>query len=537
VPVETSETSQASAYITLEDASRSFGATRAVRSVSMDLASRGQVHALVGENGAGKSTCLGLAAGRFPPSSGAVIVDGERLHPHTAGGPREARRRGVRAIYQELMIVPALSPAANVFLGQDLSTAGWLRNREMRSEYEQLCARIGVTPVTATRCDGLSIADQQLLEVLRAIASNAVAILFDEPTAALAHAERAALFRTMAGLTRDNVAIALVSHNLEEVLDHSDLVTVLRDGAVVEARPTTEWTKRELVSSMLGGSRGIEVAAGVQWRAHVAKQKDAPVAPAQAPILEVDALNSAGHVRNISFRLYPGEILGIAGLVGSGRTSLLRALAGLDRHAHGVVRTTDGSADVPSSVSEARRRGIALLPESRKTQGLVLTRSAASNIVLGEWKSLSHWGFASDRSVMRAATTPAEQVGFSTARLGSDAGELSGGNQQKLMLARWLHTEHNILLADEPTRGVDVGAKGDILLALEKIVASGRSVIVVSSELEEVVGLSDRVLVLNAGALISTLDASVDEINPEILLQMMFNVAESEDHRVTGAAG
>jgi len=398
MPVETSETAQASVYIRLEDASRTFGATRAVRSVSMDLASRGQVHALVGENGAGKSTCLGLAAGRFPPSSGEVIVDGERL---PAGGPREARRRGVRAIYQELMIVPALSPAANVFLGQDLSTAGWLRNREMRSEYEQLCARIGVTPVTATRCDGLSIADQQLLEVLRAIASNAAAILFDEPTAALAHAERAALFRTMDGLTRDNVAIALVSHNLEEVLDHSDLVTVLRDGAVVEARPTTEWTKRELVSSMLGGSRGIEVAAGVQWRAHVAKQKDAPVAPAKVPILEVDELNSAGHVRNISFRLYPGEILGIAGLVGSGRTSLLRALAGLDRHAHGVVRTTDGSADVPSSVSEARRRGIALLPESRKTQGLVLTRSAASNIVLGELKSVSHWGFTSDRSVIR----------------------------------------------------------------------------------------------------------------------------------------
>jgi ABC-type sugar transport system ATPase subunit len=191
------------------------------------------------------------------------------------------------------------------------------------------------------------------------------------------------------------------------------------------------------------------------------------------------------------------------------------------------VRTADGSTKVPSSVPEARRRGIALLPESRKTQGLVLSRSSADNIVLGEWKSLSRWGFAREETVKRAAAKPAERVRFDPKRLDSLALELSGGNQQKLMLARWLHTEHNILLADEPTRGVDIGAKGDILLALEQIVASGRSLILVSSELEEVIGLSDRILVLNGGRLVGTLDASTGPIDPERVLHMMFETDES----------
>jgi ABC-type sugar transport system ATPase subunit len=485
----------------------------------MTLAARGQVHAIVGENGAGKSTVLGLAAGRLPSSSGDVLVDGTKLH---TGTPREARRHGIRAIYQELTIVPALSPEANVFLGQHWSRAGWLREREMRAEYERLCAQLGVNVSTVSRSGDLSVAEQQILEILRAVASNASALLFDEPTASLAHAEREALFRTIADLAAQDMAIAFVSHDLEEVLEHTDSVTVMRDGSLVEGRPTSEWTKPELVSAMLGEGRGLEIAAGVHIRAESGPDgQKAPAHRGAAPIMVVEGLN-AGRARNISFELFPGEILGIAGLVGSGRTSLLRAIAGVAGGASGVVRTNSGSASVPSNVPEARRRGIALLPESRKTQGLVLSRNAADNIVLGEWKRLSRWGFAGERAIRAAATEPARRVRFDTRRLGSQALELSGGNQQKLMLARWLHTDHDILLADEPTRGVDVGAKGDILLALEEIVASGRSVILVSSELEEVLGLSDRVLVLNGGRLVGTLDAAAGPIDPTLVLHMMF---------------
>lgn len=508
------------AFIVLDDVSRTFGATRAVRDVTMDLAVRGKVHAIVGENGAGKSTCLGLAAGRFPTSSGQVHVDG---HPLRGSLLREARRRGVRAIYQELTVIPGLSPAANVFLGQDVATAGWLREREMRTRYEELCERLGVSPSGVARSGDLSVADQQVLEILRAVASDSSALLFDEPTAALAHTEREALFRTISDLTAQGMAISIVSHNLEEVLENSDTVSVMRDGSLVETRPTSAWTKPELVSAMLGHARGIEIAAGVHTRSTAA-----PTADAGAPSLVVENLN-AGRARDISFEVRRGEILGIAGLVGSGRTSILRALAGLDKTATGTVRTRTGPAKVPRSVIAARKRGIAILPESRKTQGLVLARSAADNIVLGEWGRSSRWGFARENNMKQAARRPAEQVRFNLDRLESPTLELSGGNQQKLMLARWLHTDHDVLLADEPTRGVDIGAKGDILLALEQIVASGRSVVLVSSELEEVVGLSDRVIVLNSGRYVATLDTADGPIDPEHVLHLMFEAGPAAE--------
>jgi ABC-type sugar transport system ATPase subunit len=520
-------------FIVLEDVSRNFGANRAVRNVSMVLARRGAVHALVGENGAGKSTCLGLAAGRLPPSSGHVLVAGERL----SGNPlRESRRRGVRAIYQELTVLPALSPQANVFLGQETARGGWLRERQMRQNYESLCEQMGVRPIASTRTSHLSVAEQQMLEILRAVAFDASAILFDEPTAALAHAERESLFRAIADLARKGVAIAIVTHNLEEVLDRSDVVTVMRDGAVVDTRPTAEWSKGELVGAMLDARPGdVEVGFRVPLRqtAHVeAVPSGEQPAP---PVLVVKDL-AVGRVEGVSFELQRGEILGIAGLVGSGRTSVLRALAGLNRRATGSVCTSDGVTSVPRSVPEARRRGIAMLPESRKIEGLILSRSATDNVMLGEWGRLSRIGFTSDRSLQRAAVGPATKVGFDPRRLGSLARELSGGNQQKLMLARWLVTEHEILLADEPTRGVDVGAKREIREALESIVATGRSVILVSSELEEVVGLSDRLIVLNAGRVVGTLDSRTAPIDPEVVLHMMFDAESAPGVSVEGVS-
>lgn len=520
-------------FIVLENVSRNFGPNRAVRDVSMDLARCGEVHALVGENGAGKSTCLGLAAGRLPTSSGHVLVAGERL----TGNPlQESRRHGVRAIYQELTVLPALSPQANVFLGQERSAGGWLREREMREEYERLCERLGVRPVMSSRSHSLSVAEQQMLEILRAVASDASAILFDEPTAALAHAERESLFRAIADLAQKYIAITIVTHNLEEVLDHSDVVTVMRDGEVVGTRSTSEWTKSELVATMLGDARSDDLGTGFHARApKTGAMTMTPRTPdvesgkrSPAPVMVVKDLR-VGRIENVSFELRRGEILGIAGLVGSGRTSIMRTLAGLNRRATGWVQTPDGSTRVPRNVSEARRRGIALLPESRKTDGLVLSRTAAENVMIGEWNRVTFLGFTGDRAVQTAAVVPARKVGFDARRLSSLARELSGGNQQKLMLARWLVGEHQILLADEPTRGVDIGAKREILAAMESIVETGRSIILVSSELEEVVGLSDRLLVLNSGRIVATLDSATEPIDPEVVLHLMFDAAPSYD--------
>lgn len=507
-------------FIQLLDVSRSFGATRAVRDVTIDLATPGTIHALVGENGAGKSTCLGMAAGRIAPSSGSILVAGQ---PLTVGSPRAAKALGVHAIYQELTIVPALSPEANVFLGRPLANKGWLQEPQMRSEYERLCSLLGVSPAVSKRSGSLSVADQQVIEIMRALVSEASAILLDEPTASLAHAERESLYLTLHQLRDQGLALSLVSHNLDEVLEHSDDITVFRDGEVVERRPAAAWTKRELVGAMLGNqTHGAQIAAGSHQTRFARARRDAGT----KPIMVVEGLTSPGLIEDISFELYPGEILGIAGLVGSGRTSLLRALAGLDPRATGTVTVGDTSSRVPRTVREARSRGIALLPEDRKGQGLLLARTGSDNITLGEWSGLSKLTFLSSRDVDRAAAQAAAPVGFNVKRLKENAARLSGGNQQKLMIARWLHTAHNVLLADEPTRGVDVGAKAEILVALEQVVAADRSLLVISSELEEVVGLSDRVLVLDKGRSLGVLDAAEQEISVALLLQMIFNATD-----------
>jgi rhamnose transport system ATP-binding protein len=513
-------------HITLKDVSRSFGNTHAVRGVTLDLATAGVMHALVGENGAGKSTCLGLGAGRLAPSRGSVIVDGSEMR---TASPRAFIAAGVHAIYQELTIVPALSPSANVFLGKEVTRAGWLRKENMQQIFDEYCARVGVTVPKTRESRTLPIAQQQVLEILRALTADSKAILLDEPTASLGERERDALFTTLDGLRRDGIALTLVSHNLDEVLTHCDRVTVFRDGGVVEARPARDWSKRELVSAMLGSAKtNIDLSLSVQRARGAASKTDA----ARKTVLSVKHLSSPNRLHDITFDLRQGEILGVAGLVGSGRTELLRALAGLDSSARGSVETGPGeSTSVPSSVRAARRRGIALLPEDRKGQGLVLGRSAADNVTLGELGGVAKAGFVSARGIERRAKSSAVPVGFDPERIGLPAGSFSGGNQQKLMLARWLHAEHPILLADEPTRGVDVGAKADILRSLESMVEDGRSLIVVSSDLEEVVGLSERVLVLSQGKLVGILDSADDEITVEAILRIAFHSEQLQNSR------
>ena len=510
--------------VTFDGVSRDYAATRALCSADLTLTA-GQVHAFVGENGAGKSTCLGVLAGRIPPTDGTVRVWGEEI---SYGDPRGCRKAGVMAIYQELTIVPALSAQANVFLGLPLSRRGFLSEGQMRKRYVELCEEIGVPPAAdGVPAGHLSVAEQQLLEIMRALVSDARVILFDEPTASLALQERAALLRLMDRLRTAGMTIVFVSHNLDEVLEIADTITVFREGSITAVGPRSEWDKSRLVREMLGNEAG-------EWLAHELLEDDAAIlAPAPrrrrddaVPIVRVEGLTVPGAVENVDVEVYAGEILGLGGLVGSGRTSVLRALAGLEPRASGQLWVDGKPRSLPRSVRQARKLGIALLPEDRKRQGLVLQMDAMNNIALSDLGSVSRMGVISKKKMARQTKAVATGFGFRGERIGEVARNLSGGNQQKLLLARWRFSPPRILLADEPTRGIDIGAKAEIMASLEQMAEEGLGIVVVSSELEEVCALSDRVVVLAEGRCVGTLDRSDAGITPSRIMSTAFGLED-----------
>jgi ABC-type sugar transport system ATPase subunit len=478
--------------------SKSFGTTRALRDITLAIHEH-TIHALVGENGAGKSTALGILAGRVAPSSGRVELFGRPLPPMQ---PREARRAGVAAIYQELTTIPELSAEANVFVGQPMSQAGFLSVKQMRKRYEELCGQLGVAPVPpGIPAGSLSVADQQSLEIMRGMASDARLILLDEPTASLGIAERRTLLALMRQMRSDGRTIVFVSHNLDEVLEVADTITVFRNGRLVLTSPRAGMTKRELVRNMLGDDADLSLVRSLQEDAGapVPRGRPRPTAPAGAPVIRAEQLAVPGAVQGVDLEVRAGEILGLGGLVGSGRTSVLRALAGLEPRAAGRLFVAGKEVRWPKTVRRARSYGLALAPEDRKNQGLALEMPAAVNVVMSDLGAVSRWGVISSSRLRSRAQAAAEPFGFDPARVDEPARRLSGGNQQKLLLGRWKHAEPRVLLVDEPTRGIDIGAKEDVLTALEDMAARGLAIIVVSSELEELIVVCDRVLVLAEG--------------------------------------
>jgi rhamnose transport system ATP-binding protein len=489
--------------------SRTYGAVRALSDVSLDLRA-GEIHALVGENGAGKSTLLGIVAGRVAASAGRLEVFGAEL---ATGHPRDARAAGVVAIYQELTTIPARSAYENVFLNQYVAHGGRVDDGAMRRRFAELCDEFGVRIPANARADTLSVADRQLLEIMRALQAGARVVLFDEPTAALANREREKLFGLMDQLRRGGAALAFVSHNLDEVLDVSDRVTVFREGRVVASRAASAWTKAELVHAMLGA----------QLEDTLQRRPGRPPRPPR-PLLEARGLAVPGLLYPVDVDVRAGEVLGVAGLVGSGRTSLLRALAGLER-AQGTIALDGTEHAAPRTPRAARALGVALIPEDRKAQGLVLAQSSAFNVVLGDLRAVARGPVVRQRAAVAAARAATELYGFDPRRLGAPAGTLSGGNQQKLLLGRWRHARPRVLLADEPTRGIDIGAKLDILAALRaSALEDGLAVVIVSSELEEVVAIADRIVVLRDGRLVEELDCHATAVDVPRLLRAAFGV-------------
>jgi ribose transport system ATP-binding protein len=440
----------------------------------------GEIHALVGENGAGKSTLIKIVAGAQPADAGAIELDGA---PVRFAGPLDAWRAGVAVIHQELSLVPALTVRENLFLGRERTRGGFVDPAAERRRAREALARLGAEIDPEARTDSLDVARQQLVEITRALLADARLLILDEPTAALTPRESDALLAVLADLRARGIAILFVSHRLDEVLRAADRVTLMRDGATLGTWPTADLTREALIERMVG--RPLD-------------QEFPKVAAAQgAPLLEVRGL-AGGRVRGVSFAVQRGEVLGIAGLAGAGRTDLARLIFGADRREAGEI-VIDGRPVAIRSPRDAVAHGICLLTEDRKAQGLALGLGARANFALPNLGRWSRGSWIDGRGESEAFRRRVEGLRIRLAGPEQPARELSGGNQQKLLVARWLERDAQVVIFDEPTRGIDVGAKHEMYLLINDLAARGKAVVMISSELPEVLGMSDRILVMRGG--------------------------------------
>jgi len=477
--------------LSVRGVSKSYGAVAALRDVRIDLYA-GEAHALAGENGAGKSTLVKALAGVHRPDAGEILLDGEPLH---LSGPADARAAGIAVIYQEPTLFPDLSVAENIVVGrQPRGRAGVVDRRAMEEQARSLFARLGVHMDPTRPARGLSIADQQLVEIAKALSMDARVIVMDEPTAALSGTEVERLFGVARSLCAAGAAVLFISHRFEEITALCQRVTVLRDGMWVSSDLLSEVTVNEIVRRMVGRDVG-----------DLFPKQD--VQPGET-VLEVAGLTRAGWFRDVSFSVRSGEIVALAGLVGSGRSEVVQAIFGVDRREAGTVKVR-GKVVRPGSARAAMRAGIALVPEDRRQQGLVLDMSIERNITLPRSGELSRFGLLFGGSERRSARTWTERLRTKLHRLSDPAGTLSGGNQQKVVLAKWLATAPQVLIVDEPTRGIDVGTKAEVHRLISSLAADGVAVLMVSSELPEVLGMADRVLVMHEGRLAADLARSV----------------------------
>ncbi|MBT2213177.1 MULTISPECIES: sugar ABC transporter ATP-binding protein [Actinomadura] len=473
--------------LALVNVSKSFGAVRALQDVTLELHA-GEVHALAGENGAGKSTVVKTFAGVHRPDAGEVRADGAAV---TFGGPADARAAGVAVIYQEPTLFPDLSVAENIFMGrQPRAGLGRIDRRAMHAETARLFERLGVPLDPRQPARGLSIADQQVVEIAKAISRDARVLIMDEPTAALTGQEVARLFAVTRTLREQGCAVLFISHRLEEIFELCQRVTTLRDGGFVGTDLVADLTPDDLVRRMVG--RDLD--------ALYPKQDVTPGETA----LKVRRLTREGAFTDVSFDVRRGEIVALAGLVGAGRSEVARALFGVDRWDAGTVEV-DGRALPPGSPTAAMSAGLALVPEDRRQQGLVMGMSIERNMGLTQLKALrresGRGGLISRRVERDRAADWGLRLQLKYSRLTDAVGVLSGGNQQKVVLAKWLATEPAVLIVDEPTRGIDVGTKAEVHRLLSELAAHDLAVLMISSDLPEVLGMADRVLVMHEGRL------------------------------------
>ncbi|WP_343238321.1 sugar ABC transporter ATP-binding protein [Streptomyces sp. SID13031] len=472
----------------VREVSKSFGAVAAVQGVSFDLYG-GEAHALVGENGAGKSTIVKMLAGVHRPDSGTLELDGAPIELTTPAGAKAA---GIAVIYQEPTLFPDLSVAENIAMGrQPLGRFKTIDRAAMIKQHEQLFNRLGVAIEPSRPARGLSIADQQLVEIAKALSADARVVVMDEPTAALTGVEVERLFAVARSLRDDGAALVFISHRFEEITALCERVTIMRDGKHVSTDLVSAVSVDEMVRRMVGRELG----------ALFPKQEVTP----GAVVLSVTGLTRDPVFADVSFEVRAGEIVALAGLVGSGRSEVVQSIFGVDPRDAGTVKV-GGKTLKPASPRAAMAAGVALVPEDRRQQGLVMELSIERNVTLPRSRSLSQLGFLTGSSERRSAKEWTERLKTKYGRLQDEVGTLSGGNQQKVVLAKWLATAPKLLIVDEPTRGIDVGTKAEVHRLMSSLAAEGVAVLMVSSELPEVLGMADRVLVMREGRLVAELD-------------------------------
>ncbi|MGH3133004.1 MAG: sugar ABC transporter ATP-binding protein [Gaiellaceae bacterium] len=506
------ETPEPTPHVELRSVSKHFGGVQALQGVDLAIA-YGSIHGLVGENGAGKSTLGRIVAGVHRPDGGELRVGGRRVDYHS---PRDALGDGVTMIAQEPTLVPHRSVLENVFLGIERTRLGLVNERTLRRRYAQLVDEVELELPPNALARNLRVADRQKVEILRSVARRAQLIVMDEPTSALTADEADRLFEVVRRLRDRGTTIVYVSHFLEEVLGLVETVTVLRDGRLVRTARAAEETAERLVSAMLG--RSLELAF-----------PDKTDPPDEAPVVfRVRDLSRTGAIANVSLDIRAGEIVGLAGLIGSGRSEVARAIVGADRSDSGAVEV-DGRPVRIRTPRDGVRAGVVMLPEDRKTQGLLMLRSIVDNVTLPHLGSVSRAGIVVTRRERRSAVDLLRRVDVRARGLGARVSTLSGGNQQKVLFAKWLFRPPRVFIADEPTRGVDVGAKRAIWELIHGLAADGKAVLLISSEHEEVLGLAHRVLVMRGGAVVAELDR--ETMSEEALLRAAFAADTQEEER------
>jgi len=459
---------------------KSFPGVQALRGVNVSLMA-GEVLALLGENGAGKSTLMKVLGGAFRADSGVIEIDGVAQH---FASPQDSRQAGVAVIYQEFNLVPGLTACENIFLGQEPTRAGFVAQAQERRQATELFQRLGVEVDLDAPCRRLTTAQQQLVEIAKALAFQARIIVMDEPSAALTSHEVSRLFAIIEELKRQGIGVVYISHRLDEIFTIADRVTVLRDGMNVGERPIAQVTRQELIELMVGRELSDEF-----------PKRAITIGP---PRLEVTGLRRGRAVREVSISVKRGEIVALTGLVGAGRTETVRLIFGADPREAGEIRL-DGRLLAIRSPRDAIAAGIGLLTEDRKLQGLVLGHSVRENFGLPNLDWLTRMGFVQRRRERDEYTRYVETLRIKASSSEQRAGTLSGGNQQKVVLAKWLARNCDVLIFDEPTRGIDVGAKYEIYLLMNELAAQGKAILMISSELPEVLGMADRILVLHEG--------------------------------------
>jgi ribose transport system ATP-binding protein len=486
--------------IEMKGISKSFSGNKVLDQVDFQLLP-GEIHALMGENGAGKSTLIKILTGIYERDAGKVFIKGKEVH---FKNPKEAEQFGIAVIHQELNIIPYLTVYENMFLGKELTVGrfGITKDKEMKRKTKEYLNRLGIEIDPNMEAGNLSVGQQQMIEIARAVAANTEVLIMDEPTAALTEREIEALFKVISSLKKQGVGIVYVSHRMEEIFQICDRISVLRDGQFIGTKEVAKTNFDEIVKLMVGRQLGERF-----------PERDTKIGQER---FKVENLTSKGSFENIRFSVHQGEIVGVAGLMGAGRSEIMQAIFGYRKMDGGKV-FIDGKEMTIKSPYDAIKAGIAFVTEDRKSQGLILELSVRENLSITTLDKISKNSLISSKTEISLADEMIEKLHVKTSGREISVKSLSGGNQQKIVIGKWLGIHPKILILDEPTRGVDVGAKKEIYQLMNDLTKQGVSIIMVSSELPEILGMSDRILVIHEGKLAAELDKS--EANQENIMQ------------------